>query len=79
MPPSKDFACTRCSGRLAAESAVSIVIEVLIGDRVVERLQLFDFHPSCAKFAVGPEMRKRQIKYQEREATIRYSVEPAPH
>ena len=72
-----DLTCTRCSTKLSAESAVSFLVEVLMAGRIVERLQFFDFHPSCAKLAVAVETQKRRDKYQEREATIRYSVEPA--
>ena len=66
--------CNRCKTQLLAESAVSVVVEVLAAGRVVERLQFFDLHRGCANLAVGPEINKRKKKYAARDVTIRHEL-----
>jgi hypothetical protein len=57
---------------------VSVVVEVLVAGRVVERLQLFDLHRSCAKLAVGPEIGKRKRKYEQRDVVIQHELAANP-
>lgn len=66
--------CNRCKTRLLAESAVSVVVEVLAAGRVVERMEFFDLHRACANLAVGPEINKRKKKYARREVVVRHEV-----
>jgi hypothetical protein len=76
-PPVSDvneLSCLRCKSRLLAESAVSVVIEVAISGRVVERLQFFDLHPACARLAASPEINRRKRKYAQRSVEIRHML-----
>jgi hypothetical protein len=66
--------CNRCKTPLLAESAASVVVEVLAGGRLVERLQFFDLHRACANLAVGPELSKRKKKYARRDVVVRHEV-----
>jgi hypothetical protein len=70
-----ELLCNRCKTRLLAESAVSVVVEVRIGRRMVERLQFFDLHRACANLAVGPEINKRKKKYVARDVvSVRHEL-----
>jgi hypothetical protein len=62
-----DLTCNRCRKPLRADTAVSFAIEVVVGERVVERLQFFDLHPACARLVGEPELNKRAKKYRRRE------------
>jgi hypothetical protein len=74
----EELSCNRCKTRLLAESAATAIVEVLAAGRVVERLQFFDLHRSCANLAVGPEINKRKKKYARRDVVVRHEVVANP-